>query len=79
MAERQTPRVERLSGKVEARLLLPVDWVVENRVAGRREMHANLMRAPRFEAKEQLGVFGKGFAYLVVRDGRFAVADDSIL
>src|SRR6202041_3489660 len=74
--KRQSPCMQRLPRKVEARFNLSIDRIVENGMTDRRQVHANLMRSPGFEAEEQLRMLRKGFAQLVMRHRRFSLVDD---
>ena len=44
--------MQRLPGELRAAVALPVDGIVEDGVTDRVEVHAYLMRASRFEAKD---------------------------
>ena len=52
MAKRQCRRVQEESLVVKSRVAaLPVAQIVDDRVSDRSQVHANLMRASRFETK----------------------------
>ena len=73
MHEGQLPRVQALRVHSELWLFVSIDRVSENGVASPRQMHADLVRPPRFEPALQECIARKALQHAPVRHGLAAV------
>src|SRR5437867_13245524 len=75
MDETEAPRVQRLAME-RYPMAATVRGIADERMPERREVHPDLMRAPRLEPARKQCARGEAFAHLVVGDRGLAGRDD---